>query len=808
MSSYISILRPQAGTNLVTNPSVEFATTGWTVAVGGSITRSSAFQAKGVYSLADTPSSNTADGVYFTTSTLTAAAHTASVWVRGVVGVPNRIYFATTVPAIVGTPTTFTGTGQWQYVTVTATTTAAVHRIYIVKNASASTGVFYVDGLQVELGSVATTYIDGDQDGCYWTGIPHNSTSARIANDTNGGQWLDLADDLQHNLIEFQGMGMPPVQVAAQPYALLPGAFYQRSIARPRLMQLAVLASGTSWANLHYRRNLLLEAIQPSQSGLPQPITIRYDGAGSVNTIRAVYDSGMEFGRRDGFTETYGLRMVAHDPYWYGELDEGTVVVSDIAQGGAPPAVNYLVQRNPVTGQWGSVGVAGGVNGSIFALTQWNGSVYAGGQFTTADGTANTNRIAVYTSSTGRWGTTALGGVNSTVWALAASQGGTVYVGGTFTTAGGTTVNRIAAWRPNNTWGTLLTGVNGGGTRVQALAVSSDGTLYVGGTFTSAGGTTAANIAFWDGGAWGTMSNGVDSEVYAIVVSPEGTVYAGGSFTTANGTTANYVAFWDKSNWGTMSGGLQTAVNTLEYGPDGKVYAGGDFDPAIFTIGSFQGAQWNGNGWSSLSIPSPSNVIGRSVKTLHFGYDNILYAGGYRIGDAPRSRDNMVLLWNMSNWNTASIITNSFDQITTAIQSILNNTLFVAGGFVFANYGISTAITNDGTSSAEPIIRVRSDPTVSSSAVLRTISNWTTNQHIYLNLIVSPGETIYIDTRAGRVRMFSTWRGNVISSLRSGSELAGFVLTPGTNYITANSDFSNITVDLYFRMRNWSADAV
>lgn len=801
MPSYIKILQPQAGTNLVTNPSVEFATTGWT-AVGGSIARSSAFQAKGAYSLAVTPTATTTDGVYFTTSTLTAAAYTASVWVRGVAGVPYRVYFATTVPAIVGTPTTFTGTGQWQNVTVTATTTAAVHRIYVVKNASASTGVFYVDGLQVELGSTATTYIDGDQDGCYWTGEPHNSTSARIANDTNGGRWLDLADDLQHNLIEFQGMGMPPVQVAAQTYALLPGAYYQRSIARPRLMQLAVLASGTSWQNLHFRRNLILEAIQPSRSGMPQPITLRYDGAGSVNTIRAVYDSGMEFGRRDGFTETYGLRMVAHDPYWYGELDEGTVVNARTAV-----TANSLVQRNYTTGQWGSTGVNGGpnINGSIFAMTRWLGSVYIGGNFTTVDGTT-TNRAAVY--SNGRFGTMQTG-LNGAVFAMAANQGGTVYVGGTFTTAGGTASPYAAQWA-NGTWGHILNGfgnIPGRGSQVNAVAVSPDGTVYFGGTLGQIDGTIAPNIAYWDGVTWGTLTNGVNGQVLGLDVAPTGTLYACGRFTTANGTTANYVAYWDKTNWGTMAGGQDAVVHAIKVGQDGFVYTAGDFVTPASAIGSFGLARWNGQSWESLwSQGTPNTAIGESIRTLHFDATNTLYAGGiFPIVRGLGRRLGQVSFWNGASWTEDLQLDSSTNSMLALTSTIGDNTLYAGGGYTVAVASTSTIVINDGSAPGEPIIRIRN--TGAPTTVTR-ITNWTTNQSIFFNLTISNGETVYIDTRAGRVSMFSTWRGNVISSLLSGSELAGFVLVPGANYITAQTDGTTVTVDLYFRMRNWSADAV
>src|SRR5687768_1054745 len=81
-----SVVIPEATTNLVTNPSVETATTGWT-AVGGSIARSTTQQRRGVYSLAVTPTSGTTDGVYFGTVSLTSGTtYTASVDVYGAPG--------------------------------------------------------------------------------------------------------------------------------------------------------------------------------------------------------------------------------------------------------------------------------------------------------------------------------------------------------------------------------------------------------------------------------------------------------------------------------------------------------------------------------------------------------------------------------------------------------------------------------------------------------------------------------------------------------------------------------------------------
>jgi hypothetical protein len=79
--------------------------------------------------------------------------------------------------------------------------------------------------------------------------------------------------------------------------------------------------------------------------------------------------------------------------------------------------------------------------------------------------------------------------MNSTVWALAVS-GGTLYAGGDFTTAGGTAANSIAQWN-GSSWSALGSGMN---STVRALAVSG-GRFYAGGYFTTAGGKVSAYAA-------------------------------------------------------------------------------------------------------------------------------------------------------------------------------------------------------------------------------------------------------------------------------------------------------------------------
>ncbi|MCL4178368.1 MAG: hypothetical protein KJ072_11590, partial [Verrucomicrobia bacterium] len=79
----------------------------------------------------------------------------------------------------------------------------------------------------------------------------------------------------------------------------------------------------------------------------------------------------------------------------------------------------------------------------------------------------------------------------ATVWGIAASDI-FVYVGGSFTNAGGVTVNKIACWNGRQ-WFPLGSGVEG---NVLALAVR-DRELYVAGVFESVGGRPSAHFGIW-----------------------------------------------------------------------------------------------------------------------------------------------------------------------------------------------------------------------------------------------------------------------------------------------------------------------
>jgi hypothetical protein len=182
--------------------------------------------------------------------------------------------------------------------------------------------------------------------------------------------------------------------------------------------------------------------------------------------------------------------------------------------------------------------------------------------------------VAKYDVASKTW--SALGsGVNATVNALATFSllGDVVYVGGSFTTAGGITANRIARWF-NNAWTAVG---SGGGNGVNAVVTSlayRSGNLFVGGGFNQAnvGASITANYIArvnTNANTWnpvGSGGNGVNGVVHALWISESGDVYVGGDFTDANvggsaSISANRVARWGNGSWSSLGTGASNGVN-------------------------------------------------------------------------------------------------------------------------------------------------------------------------------------------------------------------------------------------------------
>jgi hypothetical protein len=331
-------------------------------------------------------------------------------------------------------------------------------------------------------------------------------------------------------------------------------------------------------------------------------------------------------------------------------------------------SANRVARFNTQTNTWSTLGTgsSNGVNGPfVFALAVVGNEVVVGGSFTSAGG-VSANGVARFNTQTNTWsslGTGSQNGVSGTglvyVNALAV-VGNEVVVGGSFTSAGGVSANNVARFNTQtNTWSTLGTGSQNGvsGTGlvyVNALAVVGN-EVVVGGSFTSAGGVSANNVARFNTltNTWSTLgtgsSNGVNGEVRALaVVGNE--VYVGGFFTSAGGVSANRVARFNTqtNTWSTLGTGSSNGVNGEVRAlavVGNEVVVGGAFTQAG-GVSANNVARFNTqtNTWSSLGTGSSNGVNGGGVYALAV-VGNEVYVGGF-FTSAGGVSANGVARWN------------------------------------------------------------------------------------------------------------------------------------------------------------------
>ncbi len=309
---------------------------------------------------------------------------------------------------------------------------------------------------------------------------------------------------------------------------------------------------------------------------------------------------------------------------------DGKVYVAGKFTSAGGVAANHIACLDPVTSTWSPLGIGtDGDHPEVNALLGLDGRLYAGGAFTSVDGLP-ANRIACWDPTSYSWDALGAGidGPYPEVAALATLDG-KLYVGGSFTTAGGLSADNIARWDPATaTWSALGTGVD---SRVNALTVL-DGKLYAGGFFATAGGATAAGIACWDPTTqtWSAVGTGLDTgDVYVspfvkALAALGGRLYVAGDFTTAGGASASRIACWDPamSQWSALGAGMSEDMHALAT-LNGKLYVAGWFETAGGTSANSI-AQWDplAETWTPLGIGMDEAVYALAA------IDDTLYAGG------------------------------------------------------------------------------------------------------------------------------------------------------------------------------------
>lgn len=667
-------------------------------------------------------------------------------------------------------------------------------RVYVRTNVTQAR-TFLVDAAQLEAGSSATTYLDGDGDysgGYAWIGTRHASISTRAGWVRGGGAIVDL-DTLGYGVEEVSGAGLPTINHLAIPYGAVPGQSFQRNTIGARNFKLKLWVKGATLPALHAARAAFINAIKVDAVYPQQPLTLQYSGGAKLLEIKC---HALSYGNDPFAALTSGgdLILVADNPFWR-VPGNSTVNISPLL---TLADATGIVMRSS-TGIWSAM--AGGINvgaGAAFCgCIGPDGKIYIGGGFAAvyngagASSSLTVNNIAVYDPTTGQWAALN-GGVNGTVRALAFDAAGTLYAAGSFSTANGATATStkyFAKWN-GSAWSAVLnySSVGGGSTGVYAMHIGADGWIYLGGNFTNWDGIAAADyIVRYSvvGAAYGAMGTGTNGLVLALAVDRTNTyLYAGGQFTTAGGVASTaYIARWNLRTvaWESLGG---TAVNLdvekIVVDNSNYVYATGYFTtPAAFI------ARYNGRDWVAMSTGLSGLVAGQlSGNTLAVdALDGSIIVGGQFTTAGGVNVTDSLARWTGSVWQPLEIDLPT-DPFVQAIISGLNGVLILAHGSVgSATIPGSTQTLQNGASSsaaaaAKPVIRL------TGPGAIEQIYCFTTLLGIFFNgLTLQAGEVLTINLTGNRVQVTSTWRGNCIGYVASGSDLVNWHIPPGISTV-------------------------
>ncbi len=302
--------------------------------------------------------------------------------------------------------------------------------------------------------------------------------------------------------------------------------------------------------------------------------------------------------------------------------------------------------------------VIGGIDGVVNALCVANFGagprLYAGGTFNLA-GDSACHGIAIWNGSAwgalgggvGPFSQTNVAGVNCLL-AFDDGSGIALYAGGSFTSMGGAPAANVARWN-GTAWSPVGTGFDG---PVFALAVYDSGTgprLYAAGQFTAAGAAPAARLASWNGVSWQAVGSGLSGgllvpTVYAMQVFDDGggpRLYVGGSFTSAGGIPAQNIARWDGSTFSPVGAGVNgftlspcvRAMTVFDDGGGPALFVGGAIEQAggspASRIARWRNGAWQsvGDGWFNAPPAQPNGVI-YALAVYDDGRGPALYAGG------------------------------------------------------------------------------------------------------------------------------------------------------------------------------------
>jgi hypothetical protein len=220
-------------------------------------------------------------------------------------------------------------------------------------------------------------------------------------------------------------------------------------------------------------------------------------------------------------------------------------------------------------------------------------------------------------------------------------------------------------------------GVDGELPNVNALAFAADGTVYVGGEFSSAGYLAVQNIASWDGGTgWRAMGEGLNGRVRALAVDPTGRVWA--AYAPDDGWEATRIARFEGGSWTTITDAVG-AIEALEF-VDGELFVVGSFT-SIGDAPWAGAARFDGTDWSGFTGLAPDGAI----HAIEVSGTEICLGGSFQTVGIIEARS--VACFDGATWTARSLPLEHYLGVYDLAHDPADGTLVAAGEFMLDETG-------------------------------------------------------------------------------------------------------------------------
>ncbi|MBK9139928.1 MAG: immunoglobulin domain-containing protein [Verrucomicrobia bacterium] len=233
-----------------------------------------------------------------------------------------------------------------------------------------------------------------------------------------------------------------------------------------------------------------------------------------------------------------------------------------------------------------------------------------------------------------------ISGTLSPVNSVVVQPDGRILVGGSFTEIAGQTVSALVRLNQDGSREAQFSALlEGQAPIVRALALDQDGTIIVGGAFTSVGGEPHTNIVRLnpDGSVVSGFTPSVSTEVLCLALQPDGKILVGGRRFVVGGETRDGLARLNAD--GSLDAAFRPSapggVFSLALQADGKILLGGDF-VTVNGVARQRIARVNSNGTLDTTFNPGANG---SVQSLAVQADGaIIIAGNFtQLGGARRN---------------------------------------------------------------------------------------------------------------------------------------------------------------------------